>query len=155
MPSSSATTWIMAHQAPLSRGFPRQGYWSGFPFPSPGVFLTQRLNSHLMLGRWTGFFTNELPGKPTGYRCLKGNHRDSALSPFFIFWSFLWLLCSFAHCIIETDMGHRALGSNCIGPSLFVPTCCGFQLVSLSDSNYAFGLFGLVFLRSDSTNGLN
>ena len=47
-----------------------------------------------------------------------------------------------------------ALGSNCIGPSLFVPTCYSFQLVSLSDSNYAFGLFGLVFLRSDSTNGL-
>ena len=25
-----------AHQAPLSMGFPRQEYWSGFPFPSPG-----------------------------------------------------------------------------------------------------------------------
>ena len=24
------------HQAPLSMGFPRQGYWSGLPFPSPG-----------------------------------------------------------------------------------------------------------------------
>ena len=23
-------------QAPLSMGFPRQGYWSGLPFPSPG-----------------------------------------------------------------------------------------------------------------------
>ena len=23
-------------QAPLSRGFPRQEYWSGLPFPSPG-----------------------------------------------------------------------------------------------------------------------
>ena len=23
-------------QAPLSMGFPRQGYWSGWPFPSPG-----------------------------------------------------------------------------------------------------------------------
>ena len=26
----------MAHQAPLSMGFPRQEYWSGLPFPSPG-----------------------------------------------------------------------------------------------------------------------
>ena len=23
-------------QAPLSMGFPRQGYWSGLPFPCPG-----------------------------------------------------------------------------------------------------------------------
>ena len=26
----------MAHQAPLSVGLPRQEYWSGLPFPSPG-----------------------------------------------------------------------------------------------------------------------
>ena len=30
------TPWITACQAPLSMGFSRQGYWSGFPFPSPG-----------------------------------------------------------------------------------------------------------------------
>ena len=28
--------WTVAHQAPLSMGFPRQEYWSGLPFPSPG-----------------------------------------------------------------------------------------------------------------------
>ena len=27
--------WTIAHQAPLSVGFSRQGYWSGLPFPSP------------------------------------------------------------------------------------------------------------------------
>ena len=27
--------WNVAHQAPLSMGFSRQEYWSGFPFPSP------------------------------------------------------------------------------------------------------------------------
>ena len=26
-----------SHQAPLSMGFPRQEYWSGLPFPSPGA----------------------------------------------------------------------------------------------------------------------
>ena len=26
----------IAHQAPLSMEFPRQEYWSGLPFPSPG-----------------------------------------------------------------------------------------------------------------------
>ena len=28
--------WTVACQAPLSMGFPRQEYWSGLPFPSPG-----------------------------------------------------------------------------------------------------------------------
>ena len=28
--------WTVAHQAPPSTGFSRQGYWSGLPFPSPG-----------------------------------------------------------------------------------------------------------------------
>jgi hypothetical protein len=30
------TPWTVAHQAPPSMGFSRQGYWSGLPFPSPG-----------------------------------------------------------------------------------------------------------------------
>ena len=29
------TPWIVAHQAPLSMGFPKQKYWSELPFPSP------------------------------------------------------------------------------------------------------------------------
>ena len=32
-----ATPWTIVHQTPLSMGFPRQKYWRGFPFPSPGV----------------------------------------------------------------------------------------------------------------------
>ena len=34
--SDSAGLWIVAHQASLSMGFPRQEYWSGLPFPSRG-----------------------------------------------------------------------------------------------------------------------
>ena len=30
------TPWPVAHQAPLSMGFSRQGYWSGLPCPPPG-----------------------------------------------------------------------------------------------------------------------
>ena len=30
------TPWIVARQAPLSTGFPRQEYWSGLPIHSPG-----------------------------------------------------------------------------------------------------------------------
>ena len=29
------TPWTVAHQAPLSMGFPRQEYYSGLPFPFP------------------------------------------------------------------------------------------------------------------------
>ena len=32
----SATLWTIAHQAPLSKEFFRQEYWSGLPFPPPG-----------------------------------------------------------------------------------------------------------------------
>ena len=31
-----ATLWTVARQAPLSMGFSRQEYWSGWPCPSPG-----------------------------------------------------------------------------------------------------------------------
>ena len=31
-----ATSWAVTHQVPLSIAFPRQEYWSGLPFPSPG-----------------------------------------------------------------------------------------------------------------------
>ena len=30
------TPWAAARQAPLSMEFPRQEYWSGLPFPTPG-----------------------------------------------------------------------------------------------------------------------
>ena len=47
----------VACQAPLSRGFPRHKYWSGFPFPSSGIFPTQGSNPRLLhcrqiLYRW-------------------------------------------------------------------------------------------------------
>ena len=31
-----ATPWTVAHQTTLSTRFPRQEYWCGWPFPSPG-----------------------------------------------------------------------------------------------------------------------
>ena len=31
-----ATPWMVAHQTPLSMGFPMQEYWNGLLFPSPG-----------------------------------------------------------------------------------------------------------------------
>ena len=34
--SNSETPWTVAHRAPLSMGFSRQGYWSGVSCPPPG-----------------------------------------------------------------------------------------------------------------------
>ena len=39
-----ATSWTVAHQAPPSREFSRQEYWSGLPFPSPGEKWTKESN---------------------------------------------------------------------------------------------------------------
>ena len=51
--STLVTSWRAAHQAPLSTGFPRQEYWSGLPFPSPGHLLDPwGSNPRLLLGRW-------------------------------------------------------------------------------------------------------
>ena len=55
-----------AHQAPLSKGFPRQEYWSGLPRPPPGDLPNPRieptsLESPALAGR---FFTTEPPRKP-------------------------------------------------------------------------------------------
>ena len=42
-----ATPWTLACQAPLSMGFSRQEYCSGWPFLLQGIFPTQGLTSHL------------------------------------------------------------------------------------------------------------
>ena len=48
-----ATPWTVAYQAPLSVGFSKQEYWSGLPFPSPGVFPTRGSNPGLLHCRQT------------------------------------------------------------------------------------------------------
>ena len=63
MYDSFLTPRTVAHQATLSMGFPRQEYWSGLPFPSPGGLpdLGIELASPALAG---GFFTTEPPEKP-------------------------------------------------------------------------------------------
>ena len=60
---SLATPPTIAHQPPLSLGFPRQESWNGSPFPSPGHLLGPGIEpvSFALAG---GFFTIEPPGKP-------------------------------------------------------------------------------------------
>ena len=44
-----STLWTVALQVPLSMGFSRQEYWSGFPFPSPGESSQPRDQTHVCL----------------------------------------------------------------------------------------------------------
>ena len=37
--SDFVVPWTVAHQTTLFTGFPRQEYWGGLPFPSPGDLL--------------------------------------------------------------------------------------------------------------------
>ena len=55
MSNSFATPWTIAHQAPLSMGFPRQEYWRELPFPSPG----DPPNAGIKTASPVGFFTWE------------------------------------------------------------------------------------------------
>ena len=58
-----ATPWTVAHQPPLSMGFPRQVYQHGLPFPPPGDLPDPGIEptSLALAGR---FFTTQPPGKP-------------------------------------------------------------------------------------------
>ena len=51
MASSFVTPWTVAHPAPLSMGFPRQEFWGGLPFPSPGGLTIQGLSLCLLHGQ--------------------------------------------------------------------------------------------------------
>ena len=57
------TPWTVARQDPLSVGFPRQEYFNGLPFPTPGDLLNpgDKPTTPALEG---GFFTAEPPGKP-------------------------------------------------------------------------------------------
>ena len=91
LPGLFATPWTLAHQAPLSMGFSRQGYWSGLPFPSPGdlpdpgiepMSLTSptlegwffTTNTKLLV--WTTLFPDQQDWKTTGN--LKGKGGSNA-----------------------------------------------------------------------------
>ena len=55
--------WTVTCQAPVSTGFPRQKYWSGLPFPTPGDLPNPGIEpkSPALVGR---FFPTMPPGKP-------------------------------------------------------------------------------------------
>ena len=75
------TPRTVAHQAPLSMGFPRQEYWSGVAISSSRIFPTQGLN--LCLLHWQA---DSLPTREATFSLLYGRpqsltyHREPLLS---------------------------------------------------------------------------
>ena len=55
--------WTIAHQAPLSMEFPRQEYWSGLPFLSPGDLLDPEIKPGSPALQ-ADSLPSEPPGKP-------------------------------------------------------------------------------------------
>ena len=58
-----ATPWTVAYQAPPSMGFPRQEYWNGLPFPSPGDLPNPGIKPWYPAVE-ADALTSEPPGKP-------------------------------------------------------------------------------------------
>ena len=92
MPDSFETSWTVAHQAPLSMGFPRQEYWRGLPCPSPGDLPKPGIKpmAPTLAGR---FFATEPLGKPAHYNdcvfSLKLTSFKNTLKFLFIFISMI------------------------------------------------------------------
>ena len=48
-PTLFANPWTVARQSPLSKGFPRQEYWSGLPYPYLGEIPNSEMNPGMEL----------------------------------------------------------------------------------------------------------
>ena len=78
----TVTPWTVAHQAPLSMEFPRQEYWNGLAFPSPGYLHnpgTEPESPALTGGFLTTEATREAPGETGRAPKLSGCLLKSAL----------------------------------------------------------------------------
>ena len=62
MSDAIAARWTEARQARLSMGLPRQEYWSGLPFPSPGDLPDPEIESRSPAFQ-AGSLLSEPPGK--------------------------------------------------------------------------------------------
>ena len=88
--SDCATPWTVAHQAPLSMGFSRQEYWSGWTCPPQGIFPTQGSNPHLLcfLHWQAGSLSLAPPGKASQNTGNRIKVQRTLLGIFFFFFFF-------------------------------------------------------------------
>ena len=92
-----AIPWTVVYQASLSKGFSRQEYWSGLPFPSPGDLPNPRIES-----RSPALPADAFPSEPPG---SYSSHQFAVVINIFyqmkslICWWFPLVCCSWSgHC---------------------------------------------------------
>ena len=116
-----STLWTIAHQVPLSMGFPRQECWSGLPFPSPGDLPNPGIQP-VSLALAGGFFTAEPPRKPQDITNknpqLLGNV-IKLLSQFH-----LWNKCNWKYWERKRDFDHFTLYWNLRKQALSIRSLC-------------------------------
>ena len=138
------TPWTVARQPPLSRGSPRQEYWSGLPFPFPGHLPNPGVEPAFpaLAGR---FFTAE----PDLYK--NRNMRPKKNKPVCFWMTLNWLkwilnhnsLLMFVRQIIKKRNGKVASSSRCLSERktfhlsyLFLIHHTGGNFLSMRPGNY-------------------
>ena len=83
MSDSFATKWTVAHQAPLSMGFPTKEYWSGLPFPSPGDLPDPEIEavSRALQGLFFFFLNHGAIRNAHSRTSIVENHQEAQLYP--------------------------------------------------------------------------
>ena len=83
---SFVTSWTVDRQPPLTMGFPRQEFWSGLPFPSPGDLpnpgvkpVSTALQADFILFFIYLFFATEPVAKPLTRSYFTGNSHTELL----------------------------------------------------------------------------
>ena len=71
------TPWTGVHQAPLFMGFPRQEYWSGLPFPPPGVLPDPGIKPTFPM---SPIQVDSLSTEPSGKPICKTDSMDMSLN---------------------------------------------------------------------------
>ena len=127
--------WMVAHQAPLFMGFPRQEHWSGLPFPSLGDLVDPRIKptSPALASR---FFTTVPPGK-TKAQCLAQRKYIAlvSVSPSSLVLFFSPVQCFYLQTIIHTISSYLFQFSSLSHVWLFVTPWTTARQASLSITN--------------------
>ena len=92
-----ATSWTVVCQAPKSMGFSRQEYWSGLPYPPPGILPDSGIKPTSLKSSAlaAGFFTNnaiKFPWLMTDHSCFLTPFTHFAHSSIPCIWQ--WPTCS-------------------------------------------------------------
>ena len=81
-----ATPWTIVCQSPLLMEFYRQEYWSGLPFPSPGIFPIQGLNPRIWsLLYWQVDSLSQAPPNLCYHIAICQGHLAACLKEYYVF----------------------------------------------------------------------